>query len=164
MNDVDPLSLDSISLLLVWTAIATYVLAFVAFTIDLAQRAARTTAPQRERELAGAGGPVRTPAPPDLQDPPESPDSIRVPPSQRPRLLWARIGTSLTALAFVFHLAGTVTRGIAAERVPWANMYEFALTGTVLIVAVYLAVLRRYDLRFLGAGSAPSLVDSRGLG
>ncbi|HBU43494.1 MAG TPA: c-type cytochrome biogenesis protein CcsB, partial [Microbacterium sp.] len=31
------------------------------------------------------------------------------------------------------------------------NMYEFALTGTVLIVAVYLLVLRRYDLRFLGA-------------
>ncbi len=151
MNDVDPLSLDSISLLLVWTAIATYVLAFVAFTIDLAQRAARTTVPQRERELTGAGSPARTPAPLDLQDPPESPDSILVPPSQRPRLLWARIGTSLTALAFVFHLAGTVTRGIAAERVPWANMYEFALTGTVLIVAVYIAVLRRYDLRFLGA-------------
>ena len=48
-------------------------------------------------------------------------------------------------------LAGTILRGIAAERVPWANMYEFALTGTVLIVAVYLLVLRRYDLRFLGA-------------
>src|SRR3546814_19372264 len=30
-------------------------------------------------------------------------------------------------------------------------MYEFALTGTLLIVAVYLLVLRRYDLRFLGA-------------
>ena len=54
-------------------------------------------------------------------------------------------------LAFLFQLGGTVARGIAAERVPWANMYEFALTGTVLIVAVYLAVLRRYDLRFLGA-------------
>ena len=29
-------------------------------------------------------------------------------------------------------------------------MYEFALTGTMLIVAVYLVVLFRYDLRFLG--------------
>jgi cytochrome c-type biogenesis protein CcsB len=29
-------------------------------------------------------------------------------------------------------------------------MYEFALTGTLLIVAVYLGVLFRYDLRFLG--------------
>ncbi|MCT1478469.1 c-type cytochrome biogenesis protein CcsB [Microbacterium sp. p3-SID336] len=151
MNDVAPLSLDSISLLLVWTAITTYLLAFVAFSIDLAQRAARTPAPQRQHELVAAGSSSHTRALLGVEDPRESPDSIRVPPSQRPRLLWARIGTSLTALAFLFHVAGTVTRGIAAERVPWANMYEFALTGTVLIVAVYLAVLRRYDLRFLGA-------------
>nr|WP_114587707.1 c-type cytochrome biogenesis protein CcsB [Microbacterium arborescens] len=70
---------------------------------------------------------------------------------RRPRRAWARIGTSLTVLAFLFHLAGTVLRGIAAGRVPWANMYEFALTRALLIVAVYLLVLRRYDLRFLGA-------------
>jgi len=44
-----------------------------------------------------------------------------------------------------------VTRGIAAGRVPWSNMYEFALTGTMLIVIVYLIALLRYDLRFLGA-------------
>jgi cytochrome c-type biogenesis protein CcsB len=53
-------------------------------------------------------------------------------------------------LGFLFHLGGDVTRGIAAGRVPWSNMYEFALTGTLLIVAVYLGVLFRYDLRFLG--------------
>jgi cytochrome c-type biogenesis protein CcsB len=72
-------------------------------------------------------------------------------PADRPRLLWARIGTSLTVLAFLFHVAGDVTRGLAAGRVPWSNMYEFALTGTMLLVAVYLAVLFRYDLRFLGS-------------
>lgn len=54
-------------------------------------------------------------------------------------------------LAFLFHVGGDVTRGIAAGRVPWSNMYEFALTGTMLIVAVYLVSLVRYDLRFLGA-------------
>ena len=62
----------------------------------------------------------------------------------------ARIGTSLMVLAFVMHLAGTITRGIAAGRVPWSNMYEFAMTGTLMIVLVYLVVLIRYDLRFLG--------------
>jgi cytochrome c-type biogenesis protein CcsB len=72
-------------------------------------------------------------------------------PSDRPRLLWARIGTSLTVLALLFHIAADVTRGIAAGRVPWSNMYEFALTGTMLIVIVYLVALLRYDLRFLGA-------------
>ena len=54
-------------------------------------------------------------------------------------------------LAFLFHVGGDVTRGLAAGRVPWSNMYEFSLTGTMLVVAVYLAVLFRYDLRFLGS-------------
>ncbi len=54
-------------------------------------------------------------------------------------------------LAFLFHVAGAVTRGAASGRVPWSNMYEFSLTGTMLIVAVYLVVLLRYDLRFLGS-------------
>lgn len=148
MNGTDSLSLDGISLLLVWTAISIYMLAFIAYTIDLAQRSASTVARQRTPQLVGTVGSAEPRAAGKQQSPP---DVIEVPPSQRPRLLWARMGTTLTALAFAFQLAGTIARGIAAERVPWANMYEFALTGTVLIVAVYLLVLRRYDLRFLGA-------------
>ncbi len=66
------------------------------------------------------------------------------------RMVMARIGTTLMVLAFLFHLGGTITRGIAAERVPWSNMYEFAMTGTLMIVLVYLVVLIRYDLRYLG--------------
>ncbi|MEJ1089951.1 c-type cytochrome biogenesis protein CcsB [Microbacterium sp. Mu-80] len=152
MPGTETLSLDGLSLLLVWTAIATYALAFVAYTVDLAQRSARP-APVREQQrapvLVGAVDQAApsAPAPPDQAQP----DDIHAPPSQRPRLLWARIGTALTVLAFLFQLGGTIARGIAAERVPWANMYEFALTGTVLIVAVYLLALRWYDLRFLGA-------------
>lgn len=137
------LSLDGISLLLVWTAIATYVLAFAAYTIDLAQRSAvSATAPTRTLVAAGA----------NRGDPPERASGASAESdAPSPRRVWARIGTSLTVLALLFHLAGTLGRGIAAERVPWANMYEFALTGTLLIVAVYLVVLRLYDLRFLGA-------------
>ena len=148
MTGTDALSLDGISLLLVWTAIATYLLAFIAYTIDLAGRSVPASVPQREPVLAGAT--ARAGQQTDNAQS-GSVDSVRTPPAQRQRLLWARIGTSLTVLAFLFHLAGTVLRGIAAGRVPWANMYEFALTGTLLIVAVYLLVLRRYDLRFLGA-------------
>jgi len=45
-----------------------------------------------------------------------------------------------------------VLRGLAAGRVPWANMYEFALTGTLIITTVFLIVLvvAKQDLRFLG--------------
>ncbi len=40
--------------------------------------------------------------------------------------------------------------GVASSRVPWANVYEFAMTGTLLIVTVFLTVLTKADLRFLG--------------
>lgn len=61
-----------------------------------------------------------------------------------------RAGMWLTGLGFVFHLAADVLRGIAAERVPWSNMYEFSMTSTLLIVLVFLAAQLWNDLRFLG--------------
>ncbi|MFT4211868.1 MAG: c-type cytochrome biogenesis protein CcsB [Microbacterium sp.] len=147
------LSLDNVSVLLIWTAIAIYALAFVAYTVDLSRRGAQAVQAQdaRERELVGVGASGR-----------ESIDAVRVSQdraatalaargAKRDRPLWARIGTSLTWLGLVFHVGADVTRGIAAGRVPWSNMYEFSMTGTMLIIAVYLAVLFRYDLRFLGA-------------
>lgn len=62
----------------------------------------------------------------------------------------ARIGVSVTALAFTVHLAAVLSRGIAANRVPWGNMYEFATTGALVVAGVFLLVLTRRDLRFLG--------------
>ncbi|WP_460775886.1 c-type cytochrome biogenesis protein CcsB [Microbacterium sp. GXF7504] len=142
----EQLTLDSVSLLLVWTAIAVYALAFIAYAIDLARRGAAAVDAQdaaMERELVGAAVGGRAPAESLTRKDTAARDG-----GKRP--VWARIGTALTWLAFLFHVGGDVTRGIAAERVPWSNMYEFALTGTMLIVAVYLVVLFKYDLRFLG--------------
>lgn len=141
----DPLLLDEISLLLVWTTVAIYVLAFIGYAIDLARRSdlavkAKDEVVARELVTAGGGGVIGGSA-----------GSSASTPSVKPRYVWARIGTALMVLGFVFHLAATVLRGIAAERVPWSNMYEFALTGLLLIVGVYLAVLPKYDLRFLGS-------------
>ena len=151
MPGTETLSLDAVSLLLVWTAIAVYLLAFIACTIDLAQRAAGAARePRQTPALVGAAASTRA-QDPDAAEPRTAQHDLHAPPGKRSRLLWARIGTALTTLAFLLQLGGTVGRGIAAERVPWANMYEFALSGTLLIVAVYLLALRWYDLRFLGA-------------
>ena len=135
--------LDVLSPILLWTAIAIYAAAFVAYAFDLARRSQVTADAKsvREAELVGAGSGA-TPAPRAASG---------VATSDGPqRFVMARIGTSLTVLGFLFHLAATVTRGVAAGRVPWANLYEFAMIGTLLIVAVFLAVLSRIDLRFLG--------------
>ncbi|WP_136587571.1 c-type cytochrome biogenesis protein CcsB [Microbacterium hydrothermale] len=146
MPGTDPLLLDEISLLLVWTAVAIYVLAFIAYAIDLARRSdlalkAKDEVVARELVTAGGGGVISS----------GGGSAASGASAAKPRYLWARLGTVLTALGFVFHLVATVLRGIAAERVPWSNMYEFAMTGLLLIIAVYLAVLTRYDLRFLGS-------------
>jgi cytochrome c-type biogenesis protein CcsB len=77
--------------------------------------------------------------------------ALKAAPGDRSRPVFARIGTALTWLGFLFQVAADVTRGIAAGRVPWADMYEFALTGTMLMIGVYLLSLFFYDLRFLGA-------------
>ncbi|MFF3025725.1 c-type cytochrome biogenesis protein CcsB [Microbacterium sp. NPDC057944] len=135
--------LSVISPILLWTAIAIYAASFVAFAVDLAHRSQATADAKTERaaEPVGAGVGGRSAS--------SSTIGVTDEPAQR-RFVMARIGTSLMTLAWVFHLAATVTRGIDAGRVPWANLYEFAMLGTLLIVAVFLVVLTRIDLRYLG--------------
>ncbi|WBQ06212.1 c-type cytochrome biogenesis protein CcsB [Kribbella sp. CA-293567] len=64
----------------------------------------------------------------------------------------SRIGVLLTWLGFALHLVGVVTRGLAAERVPWGNMYEFSITASLAVSAVYLLFVHRYKLQWLGLG------------
>lgn len=69
--------------------------------------------------------------------------------SDRTRLLGA-IGTSLTVLGFSLTALGAVTRGFAAGRVPWGNMYEFVLVCAVAAGAAYLTFLTRQPVRAFG--------------
>ncbi|NYE95538.1 cytochrome c-type biogenesis protein CcsB [Psychromicrobium silvestre] len=62
----------------------------------------------------------------------------------------ARAAVALTLLAALLNGTGVLLRGLAAGRVPWGNMYEFCTTGGFLVAAVFLIVLTRRDLRFLG--------------
>jgi cytochrome c-type biogenesis protein CcsB len=63
-----------------------------------------------------------------------------------------RIGVALTVLAGALHLVGVLSRAFATEdpRVPWGNMYEFTLTGSLVVTIAYLTLLRRLQLRWLG--------------
>ena len=61
-----------------------------------------------------------------------------------------RIATAMMILGFIFLLAGVVTRGLSASRVPWGNMYEFSITGALAFTGAYLFALPKYDLRWLG--------------
>ncbi|ERG64025.1 hypothetical protein L332_06070 [Agrococcus pavilionensis RW1] len=128
--------MDAAGLLAVYSAMAVYTLAFAAFAIDVAKRsAARSTVP---RELVSVGG--------------DSPAGGQSPPAIAPAEAGrgARIGFVLTVIGWVVLVAGAVFRGLAAGRVPWANMYEFALTGVAIIVGVFVLSRLWRDLTFLG--------------
>ena len=118
-----------LSLVGVYSAMAVYTLAFLAFTWDLATRSAKKPVPV----MAGGGREAEAPAAPASWGP------------------FQRIGLTLSVLAWIVHLLATISRGIAGNRVPWANMFEFGLTSTLLIVAVFLGTLFWKDLGYLGA-------------
>lgn len=83
------------------------------------------------KKLVGAGAPVQG----------ELPERSQVAGS---------IGTSLASLAMVVLLAAVVARGIAAERVPWGNMYEFACMAILVALVAYLVLVRAWDISWLG--------------
>lgn len=60
-------------------------------------------------------------------------------------------GVWLIIIAVFFQGIGVIGRGIAVQRVPWANMYEFTITSTFVAVAIYaIAQVFRKDIRFIG--------------
>ena len=159
--------LGDLSTTLVWGAATAYTVALIAYTLDLAriteqagsaarlarESAASSAAPASARAAVSAGaartggtGGTGTLAP-------RRPTATRsggraVEPRRRSK---ARgIARSTTMLGLALQVAAIVLRGIAAGRTPWANMYEFALVGTMVAVVVLLVVLRRRDLPFLG--------------
>ena len=61
------------------------------------------------------------------------------------------IGTSLAGLSWFVLLAAVVARGLAAQRVPWGNMYEFACAAILVSLTVYLILVRMWGIDWLGA-------------
>ena len=60
-----------------------------------------------------------------------------------------KAGFVLLWVATIVLGVGVVLRGISAGRVPWANMYEFSISGAFLILLIYLTALKIRDLRFI---------------
>ncbi|HOV99937.1 MAG TPA: c-type cytochrome biogenesis protein CcsB, partial [Rhodoglobus sp.] len=124
-----------------YSAMAVYTLAFILFTVDLARRsaAAPVAATVGSKAVAASGTTA-------LLEKTDAPASVG---RGTPRYL--RAAMALTVIAWVLHVTAAILRGLAAGRVPWANMFEFTLTATAIIVGVFLAVQFWQDLRFLGA-------------
>jgi cytochrome c-type biogenesis protein CcsB len=130
---------------LVYASILVYALAMLALAAEWAfdsRRFAAAEAPAVESlALVGAGGPVRA-------DGDASIPAVAAPAGKAER--YGRIGLSLASLGFLLHLAGMACRGLAVERVPWGNMYEFSSMSALAAMGVFLVLTRKYDIRWLG--------------
>ncbi|MEY2847758.1 MAG: hypothetical protein RI885_423 [Actinomycetota bacterium] len=157
----------SASLVAIWSAMGVYTVAFILFTLDLAKRSAgdaesagstadssstaeslafeRAAASESSSgrsiggQLGNAGGITATLVRP-VEDSP-APKVYRL----------ERVAFALTGLAWLVHVAAVLLRGFAQGYVPWANMFEFSLTSSAIIVGVFLFMQFWQNLRFLGA-------------
>jgi cytochrome c-type biogenesis protein CcsB len=143
--------------LMLW-ALVVYLGAFVTFCAEwafgtrgqLAHRAARDAAAQaRTPALLGAAAAGSLAAPPP-KPPHEAEWASR---AASPRADAAgHIAVALTILGCLLHTAATAARALATERVPLANMYEFATGGALAIVAAFLLLLLLARSRDRGLG------------
>jgi cytochrome c-type biogenesis protein CcsB len=145
---VSSAGLAALSNNLLYSAMVVYALAMYFYTASLAfSRPGRVRSGEATavRELAAVGG-ATGPTTYDQQPPPAT--TTEPVPERADRL--GRVGVSLTVLAFALHLGAVVARGLSAQRAPWGNMFEFSVTGALAVTGVYLVLLRRHDIRYLG--------------
>jgi cytochrome c-type biogenesis protein CcsB len=151
----------SYSLIAVYSAMAIYTLAFVMFAIDLARRSAESndsaaaantglsSASARATGVMAASAGLGSAGTTTLTRNTAANSATQSARPHSPKSL--RLAMAMTVIAWALHVSAVVFRGVAANRVPWANMFEFTLTATALIVGVFLLVQFWQDLRFLGS-------------
>jgi cytochrome c-type biogenesis protein CcsB len=130
-----------------------YVVAMVAYAADIAFARNRADAgvPEPAKVLVGAGGPEAEADVPEVEE------------EERRRVDWGRFAILMNVVAWGLHGAEIVTRGMAADRVPWGNMYEFVSAITFAAVTVYLVMLWRYKINWLGPFLMVAVVIALGI-
>ena len=128
---------------LLFASVLLYALAMLAFAGEQASRrsrrvavaaddrvAQRAAAAERTRVMAGSGGPS-VPAPP----------ALAAAPAALARSRAGQLGMLFTVVGAAVHSGSIVTRGLAADRVPWGNMYEFSSAVALTAVVCFLVLV-----------------------
>lgn len=124
--------------------VAVYVLSMFFYLAEQAFGRTRERAAAPARELVAVGGGTST-----VTEEPPATASVR---GDRPlpeRL--GRMAVALTVLGALVHLTSIVLRGLATHRWPLGNMYEFMSFVSLIAVVAWLVMLRRFEIRRLGA-------------
>jgi len=68
----------------------------------------------------------------------------------RPARRWEKIGLTLAIAGLAAHVTAILLRGIAEDRVPWGNMYEFIVAISGMAVIAMVAAILRYRAHYIG--------------
>ncbi|MEV0096471.1 c-type cytochrome biogenesis protein CcsB [Streptomyces sp. NPDC050738] len=163
-------NLAHMSNVLIYSAMAVYTLAFLAHIAEwtfgarskvgrtaaalTATTSAKAAAPAVQVKKAGGGTTVLerpkvvTRSAAGARDVPDGPGAAG---GTEQGDLYGRIAISLTVVGFLCAVGGVVTRAASVQRAPWGNMYEFSITFSTVVVAVYLVLLAaKVKVRWLG--------------
>ena len=110
--------LSQLSLLVVYGAMAVFTLAFLVSGYHLSQAASSKTKTGNLRLETKTGS----------------------------LLVLERVSLALSILGTLILSAGVIMRGIAAARVPWANLYEYSITGALILMMIYLVSVRSKEV------------------
>jgi cytochrome c-type biogenesis protein CcsB len=136
-------SQDALSNYSDWTYFAAVAIYVIAMALYLTEQALTRTPVQAEAKvLVGAGGPAG-----EERDVPALDENVASP-GRAER--FGRMAVAATTLGAIVHVASLALRGLAAERVPWGNMYEFTSLVCVVAALTWLVLLRKYQIRHLG--------------
>ena len=128
----------------VYSAMAVFTIAMIAFAIDLAGTVPKVSAAalgaQKEPALVGAGSSSHALSSPFPSDEPDLPRRRKA----------AGVAMMLTRLGGLLLIAATAMRGLSVNRPPLGNMFEFALVGAMFVVVAFVAISLRRDIRWLG--------------
>ena len=129
-----------------------YMLAMFAHAAEWAAARRLTVTGPAERELVNVAASDKLR--PELVEGHHQTGSVSVPHDQavvsRRVEQFGRMGVALTIIGFLLSVVGVLTRALAAHRAPWGNMFEFTIMAVVFIVGVYLIMVWRAGVRWLG--------------
>jgi len=144
--------LASVSNALIVATVVFYAIAMLSYACDFAfakrRVLATAAAPQAavpQLVAAGAGGPTVS-----VNVPADGAGSAGAQAGRWPPGFWLRLAFGLTCIGLFLHVLAILTRGLAEDRVPWGNMYEFISAFTCMAVLVLVAACLIYRAYYLG--------------
>ena len=133
--------LSQLSLLVTYAAMAVFTLAFLVSGYHLSQAASSKSRVSVNQQSASRSGNVAVL---------EKDGDAAVEDKSKSLVVLERVSLALTILGTLILAASVIMRGIAAARVPWANLYEYSISGALILMMIYLISIRSQEVRMMG--------------